>query len=369
MDYSTRFQQLASDLSLAGLKGSDVDVQYFTFRSVSSPDSSPGAGSVVANDCVMENQQFTYPVFYPVKKKRNQEAILLLHGLNERSWNKYYPWAEYLCRATGRAVILFPIAYHVNRSPQTWSNPRELQSLLERRKLLTGNHRSLSFANLALSERLSERPLRFFTSGRQSFHDVERLCAAIQQGEHPMFESGSSIDVFAYSIGAFLAQILFLNNPGGLFTHSRLFMFCGGGIFSSMYGCSRSIMDAASYERLYNYYLQEFKLEDAEQQAGNELAGTFYSMIAPFHLKEKRLQLFQAMKERIRGISLVNDKVIPYEGVQKAMGDELAGQTVELIDLPYSYTHENPFPVGGVKMKEVDAAFLKIFKSASGFLA
>jgi hypothetical protein len=369
MDYSTRFQQLATDLSFAGLKGSGVDVKYFSFCSITQAESRSCIGSFVANDSIMENQQFTYPVFYPVIKERQQEAILLLHGLNERSWNKYYPWAEYLCRATGKAVVLFPIAYHVNRSPQTWSNPRVLQGLLEHRKQLTGNHRSLSFANLALSERLSERPLRFFTSGRQSFHDVEQLCKAIQQGDHPMFESGSSVDVFAYSIGAFLAQILFLSNPGNVFAKSRLFMFCGGGIFSSMYGCSRSIMDAASYERLYTYYLQEFKLEDAEQKAGSELARTFFSMIAPFHLKEKRLQLFQAMKDRVRGISLADDKVIPYEGVQKAMGDDLARQTVELIDLPYNYTHENPFPVGGAKTKEVDAAFLKIFKSASGFLA
>jgi len=369
MDYSSRYQQLAGGLSAMAQAGSPVAVKHFSFRSTLTEGSRHSEGSVVACDSIQENQLFSYPVFYSLQKDSQQEAMLLLHGLNERSWNKYYPWAEYLCRATGKAVVLFPIAYHVNRSPQAWSNPRILQSLLEHRKSLTGNDRSLSFANLALSERLSDRPLRFFTSGRQSFHDVEQLCTAIQQGEHPLFASGSSVDVFAYSIGAFLAQILFLNNPGGLFTHSRLFMFCGGGIFSSMYGCSRSIMDASSYERLYRYYLQEFKLEEAERTAGSELARTFFSMIAPGNLKEKRLQLFQAMKDRVRGISLVNDKVIPYEGVQKALGDELAGQIVELIDLPYDYTHENPFPVGGEKRREVDASFLKIFKSASAFLA
>jgi hypothetical protein len=372
MIYSSRYQELSRLFATAGDKGidlSDVHVRYLLFSSQCSDNEVLSCdSSMLSADMIPENQQFYYPVFYPAGNKVHKETILLLHGLNERNWNKYLPWAEYLCRTTGKVVILFPIAYHVNRSPLSWSNPRELAPLLEERKALVGNDRSLSFANLALSQRLSERPLRFFTSGRQSYNDVVSLCTSIVEGRNPLLKSGSKIDVFAYSIGAFLAQILFLSNPSQLFSDSRLFVFCGGGIFSSMYGCSRSIMDAASYERLYQFYMKEFRLEDAEQTCNSELAQSFLSMIAPANLKEKRLRLFDTMKGRLQGISLVRDTVMPFSGVKEAMGDKIAHQTYSLMDFSFDYTHENPFPIGKDTHEEVDSAFLKIFKMASGFL-
>jgi len=44
------------------------------------------------------------------------------------------------------------------------------------------------------------------------------------------------------SIGAFLSQVVLMANQKNLFSDSRLFMFCGGSIFRSMFGVSRSIM-------------------------------------------------------------------------------------------------------------------------------
>ena len=370
MDYFARYQQLARDLSSGvekDLDNSDIRMMYFPFQSTAQTDDENRTLSMFTSDIVPENQEFCYPVFFNKRKLKQNEVIVLFHGLNERNWNKYYPWAEYLCQHTGKAVVMFPIAYHVNRSPQAWSNPRVLTQLLEQRKQRTGNDRSLSFANLALSERLTARPLRFFTSGRQSYMDVVKLCTGIKEGRHPLFEAATQVDVFAYSIGAFLAQILFMTDP--LFAGSRLFMFCGGGIFSSMYGCSRSIMDAASYDRLYQFYLKDFNLEDAEKAAGKELGRSFHSMIAPFHLKEMRLQIFRKMKDRMQGISLKNDKVMPFSGVQEALGEDLAAQNYTLLDLPYDYTHENPFPLDHSKKGEINESFLKIFKSASEFFA
>ena len=65
---------------------------------------------------ITENIRFTYPVIIPASGYGNR-AIILLHGLNERSWIKYYPWAERLARELKRPVILFPISFHMNRSP------------------------------------------------------------------------------------------------------------------------------------------------------------------------------------------------------------------------------------------------------------
>ena len=64
-----------------------------------------------------------------------------MHGLNERNWSKYLTWAEYLSSKTGKIVILFPIAFHINRSPVGWSNPRYLQSIFTKRKNEIGEDR------------------------------------------------------------------------------------------------------------------------------------------------------------------------------------------------------------------------------------
>ncbi|NBB90561.1 MAG: hypothetical protein GVY23_05055, partial [Spirochaetes bacterium] len=110
---------------------------------------------------VPENLRFRYPVFVPRRAQSSAAgegarapsggAIILLHGLNEKSWLKYLPWALELAEKTGRPVILFPIAFHMNRAPGAWSNPREMIGVSrERRKLFPGVAAS-SFVNAALS--------------------------------------------------------------------------------------------------------------------------------------------------------------------------------------------------------------------------
>ena len=111
---------------------------------------------------ISENNKFRYPVFLPDNQVYG-EAILLIHGLNERSWDKYLAWAKELCQRTQKPVILFPISFHMNRSPKEWSNPRSMSVYVNKRKQHLSKSTTSCFANLALSERLSENPLRFFT--------------------------------------------------------------------------------------------------------------------------------------------------------------------------------------------------------------
>ena len=72
---------------------------------------------------ISENKSFSYPVFIP-SERDTSKVILLFHGLNERSWIKYLTWAYFLCQNTGSYVILFPISFHINRSPSSWVDPR-----------------------------------------------------------------------------------------------------------------------------------------------------------------------------------------------------------------------------------------------------
>ena len=374
MAYYDSFQQLSSAFKI----GEDIDIEQagvfvrnYSFKSQFPFSDFPEKNnSFIVSDAVKENGKFTYPVFINSPGKKYKEVIILLHGLNERSWHKYLPWAEYLCKKTDKPVLLFPIAFHMNRSPGSWSNPRILQKILDFRKSLFKNDRSISFANVALSIRLSDNPHRFYTSGRQSVNDIVKLVRKIKSGRHGLFEKDAKIDFFAYSIGAFLSQILFLANPNGYFSESKLFMFCGGSIFNSMFGQSRNIMDKKTFEILLEYYQADFWTEQIEANSNDDLMTSFYSMLRPENEKQKRISIFEQIKSRISGISLSRDKVMPYSGIVEAMGQNCASETINLINLPYEYTHEAPFPIFKNKDKEhVESAFVEVFEQASGFLS
>ncbi|MGB4414558.1 MAG: DUF6051 family protein [Paludibacter sp.] len=373
MNYSLRYQELNTMYKMGvdtDLQNSPVCVRHFSFHSDPIPQMSENTPENLFSDKVSENISFKYPVFVLQKTKKTDRAILLMHGLNERNWSKYLTWAEYLCTETGRAVILFPIAFHVNRSPINWSNPRMLQSIYELRRKQNGNDRSLSFANVALSERISQNPYRFYSSGRQSLNDITQLITNIKSGWHPLFAENTRIDVFAYSIGAFLSQIAFMTNPDNLFAESKLFMFCGGSIFSSMFGESRSIMDRVAFDKLLKYYKEDFSAKNESEQYRDKAFESFYSMILPERNENERLNFFKKMKSRLAGISLVRDKVIPYLGVEKALGIENAKSCINLLDFAFDYSHENPFPVGKtIVCTEVNTSFERVFLQVADFLA
>lgn len=324
----------------------------------------------VADNRIPENKSFSYTLFAPLHQNSFDEAIVLLHGLNERSWVKYLTWAEYLAARTGKPVILFPIAFHMNRTPELWSNPRQILPWVNKRKQGKGNFANTTFVNLALSSRLSRIPLRFYTSGRESVYNLCQLVREIKAGDHPLFRENSSVNLFAYSIGALLSQVLLLADPGGLFTNSKLFMFCGGSIFNEMNGNARDIMDGEAYERVQRYFTTDFlearHLPDSFQCDAIEQA--FKAMIRPDLLTEYRESFFLRACHRIRAISLKRDIVMPTQGIIKAIG-KASGKILQELDFPFEYSHQKPFPLHpNANKEEVNSAFTTVFSQAAGFL-
>lgn len=371
MQYSQRQQILNKQYKFGVdlyLPDSGVQISHYAFESTYEYELE--TSNSYFNDNAIENRQFQYPVFHPSANTKNKDAIILLHGLNERFWNKYLTWAEYLCTKTGKTVILFPIAHHMNRSPCTWTNPRLINPFYQNRLEEVMENQSLSLANIAFSERISENPLRFYNSGKQTLNDLIQLITEMQQGNHPLFETNTTINFFAYSIGALLAQVAFLANPNKLLSNSKLFMFCGGGIFSSMAGESRLIMDKVTFEKLFNYYLHHFDVSKTNESEEDTSFQGFYSMICFEHNQEKRREFFESNVSRIKGISLKSDKVIPYSGVETAFGTTIAHNSIELLDPDYNFTHEVPFPTNQPQqVQEIDNMFLKVFDTAAEFLA
>jgi len=389
MEFTKTFNQLKQVFSqnseFIPISDSNIHIRIMKFTSTSSlvlpsngiEEQAYFHQAIATNDgAIPENKTFSYPVFVPNSNNKHGKAIILLHGLNERSWLKYLPWAYYLAVSTNRPVILFPISFHMNRSPENWANPRAMMPLLSKRQV-SGNPEMLTFANVALSQRLSDDPLRFFASGKQSAEDIVQLLEIIKNGEYPLLEKNSQVDFFSYSIGAFLSQILFLANPKGLLTNSRLFMFCGGAHFSEMFGTSRLIMDSYAYASLRKYYLNDF-LEELKIRTPfsvyiqkSELGEAFLAMLSPETNKEFRESRLLSLRRQIRIVSLKSDKVIPSNFIQSTFArvrNRVEGIVKEL-DFPFDYSHEIPFPIlGNNNSYLVDKAFNDVFTPAVEFL-
>ncbi|MDR2422932.1 MAG: DUF6051 family protein, partial [Deltaproteobacteria bacterium] len=69
---------------------------------------------------IEENRVFRYHLVLPENGAQAKNLIFLLHGFNERGWSKYLPWAVQLAKRTEQAVLMFPIAFHMNRAPKLW---------------------------------------------------------------------------------------------------------------------------------------------------------------------------------------------------------------------------------------------------------
>jgi hypothetical protein len=233
-----------------------------------------------------------------------------------------------------------------------------------------------SFANIALSNRLTEDPMRFFKSGYQTASDIVKLLSAVRDGVHEVIPRTNRFNIFAYSIGAFLAEIILMGNPGNLFSESKLFIFCGGSVFSNMQGSSKLIMDSVAFERVYNYYLNDFektltgKSLLVEFFHSNQIGMAFRSMIDLGRLRIFRETILKNLKDQIHSLSLLKDSVIPCKGVISTLGNNNRKSIVDVWDFPYAYTHENPFPILESPLsKNVDYWFERVFAEATMFLA
>lgn len=321
-----------------------------------------------------QNNSFSYPVIVPEKNSRTDNVILLLHGLNERTWDKYLVWADYLAEQTGQSVILFPIAFHMNRSPEAWKNARAMSKIASVRKSLS---QDASYVNAALSTRIENSPEQFLISGMQSYLDVVRLVKSIREGNHPLFRKGTGVDIFSYSIGAFLSELLVIDNPENLFSDSRLCLFCGGATFDHLNAASRFIMDSRAFQRLRT--LADFKnfarlKRCLNLKAFKEFKNSWETLRFMTFLKEGRAARENALTkigERIYAIGLVRDTVVPPPAVLLTLKGYQGNlpTKVDVFDFPYPYSHENPFPVNNHHfLSQVDTGFRQVFERAASFL-
>jgi hypothetical protein len=334
--------------------------------------------SLQMSDCGIHcNTDFRYSIFKPSGMGKAQSVILLLNGLNEKRWDKYLPWALRLAESTGKAVVLFPIAFHMNRTPADWTNARIMSAVSAERKQRYPTIAHSSFANAAISVRLQAAPQRFFWSGLQTYLDVVQLVNQIRDGRHEYIDAAASIDFFAYSIGSFLSELILMTNPEELFYASRLFIFCGGPTMDRMYAGSRYIMDSEAVVALHSYLIERLDNEFVQNPRlghyfldHHEVWDYFRAMLANRNLKDLREARLRALSGRIQALALKADTVIPpVEVINTLQGDcRDIPIRVHLKDFPYPYSHVMPFPYRHSLGPELDKCFDDVFEVAAAHL-
>lgn len=331
----------------------------------------------VPDSTVEENNSFTFSIMSDEKAANSDTAILLLHGLNERGWEKYLPWAHRLVKLTGQPVILFPHAFHMHRAPKCWSDFRLMKEISNERKVLLPGVEMSSPINVAISSRLQFVPQRFVYSGLQTIYDITKLAQMAQEGEIAGLKPGTKINIFGYSIGAFIAQIVMMSNPLGLFNSSKCVLFCGGTTLDRMEPINKYILDSEAAGALKDYYVhrldQNLATDDRLRALFSPDAGEtflFKSMLAHDAGLVARKRHLARIRDRICGIALDKDLVMPPWAIKECLvSDHPKKIAFETVVLDYDYTHENPFPTLTKIREKVDAGFDTVFAKAASFLA
>lgn len=325
---------------------------------------------------IEENRFFKYHIIKPAGVESTKKVVFLFHGFNEKDWDKYLPWAESICEGTGSSVILFPIAFHMQRAPKHWSNKRGMYKLSEERKKRYPNVVNSTLSNVAISMRLHSMPQRFIWSGLQTYYDIIQFIEECKEGKHDFISKDFEFDIFAYSIGGFLAQILKLSNHKNYFANTKVCLFCSGATFNRLSPVSKFILDSEANVALYSFLVEHFEKMLQKDNLLNHyieedhLEGKiFYAMLDYQKMRCFREELFKKYEDQIYAITLKKDVVIPSYEVMNTLKGAYHDIDIKVDELDFDreYTHENPFPSNGKPSQEFTNDFDTVFNKVCDF--
>lgn len=334
--------------------------------------------SVDVKDYEIEcNKKFDYYILKRADIEEADGSIIFFHGLNEKKWDKYLPWAYQLAQQTNKAIILFPIAFHMNRAEEIWSDRRAMAEVSKHRKKVFKDNTDCSFVNAAISSRLEAHPQRIFWSGFQTYSDVIAVVNDIRNKTIKSISKESTFDLFGYSIGSFLSMILKMADPEGIFKDSKLFCFCGGMTIDRMFPISKYIMDARAAikmqtvfaELLSSDFKSDVRLGHFQNQALHPQESWFKMMLRYNYFQKEREVRMRELQNQIKAYVLEKDEVAPpMEALNTLQGGYRNIKVdVEIQDFPFDYSHMVPFPLTNKIKEEVTESFHHFIDSASQF--
>jgi hypothetical protein len=220
-------------------------------------------------------------------------------------------------------------------------------------------------------------PQRFIWSGLQTYYDVIQFIEDCKKGNNELIDNDFEFDIFAYSIGGFLAQILKLSNHNNYFSNTKVCLFCSGATFNRLSPVSKFILDSEANVALYSFLVEHFdKILQKDHLLNHYInqdhieGKIFHSMLDYQKMRETREVLLKKYEEQIYAITLKKDYVIPSFEVMNTLKGAYRdiNIAVDEIDFDRDYIHENPFPANTADDEKVNADFEIVFKKVCEFL-
>lgn len=323
------------------------------------------------------NKKFEYHILKRADIETAKGVILFFHGLNEKKWDKYLPWAYELAQRTQKAIILFPIAFHMDRAEPIWSDRHHMMEVVNFRKKKYPENMNYSYVNAAISSRLEAHPQRIFWSGLQTYSDITEVVKSIKNGHLKSISPDAKLDLFGYSIGSFLSLIIKMADPHHYFTQSKVFCFCGGMTIDRMFPISKYIMDTQATVKMQSVFTEllssDFKsdsrLKHYQNEALHPQESWFKKMLRYNYFQKEREERIHEIQYQIKAFVLEKDSVAPpIEALNTLKGGyRNINVDIEIKDFPFEYSHMVPFPLTHKHSKEVTGAFHQFVQSASNF--
>jgi hypothetical protein len=196
-----------------------------------------------------------------------------------------------------------------------------------------------------------------------------------QNGEIKGMKEGTVFNIFGYSIGAFVSQIIMMSNPLGLFNASKCLLFCGGPTLERMNPVNKYILDSEAAKSLQDFYIDRFDQNLSSDDRMRALISSesvesylFRSMLSDNDGLKTRKRHLAKIRDRLYGIALEKDMVMTPNAIRESLkSDHPKEITIDVLDPDYSYSHENPFPTLTNIQNEVQEGFDTIFSRAAEF--
>lgn len=329
------------------------------------------------NDILIdENRKFNYHILKPKGVDKADKITFIFHGFNEKNWDKYLTWGHAIAERTKSTIIYFPLAFHMQRAPKLWSQNRPMFKLSEMRKKAFSNVIDSSLSNVAISIRLHTQPQRFVWSGLQTYYDIIQFIEEAKAGKNEHISPNFNFDIFAYSIGGFMTQIMKLSNYKGYFDKTKVLLFCSGPVFNRLSPVSKFILDSEANVALYSYLIEHFDshlkkdpiLNHYIQQDHIE-GEVFHAMLDFKKMRKLREGLLKKYQNDFYAIALEQDTVIPAFEVINTLNGAYRDIDipVDVLDFNYPYIHENPFPVTNKDAELINQSFHELFDKVGAF--
>lgn len=267
-----------------------------------------------------ENERFVFPFFLPVGGPF-QEVVIILNGLNDTSYRKFFPSAASLARA-GLPALIFPSAFLMNRRPREWISPTATQRAWQARVQVAPD--STSLINAVLSHRVAQNPRALFEDALRTTDDLRQLVSALAEGRLGSDPPGASrllpntrAHFLGYSLGGYTGLALRLQ--GGIFARSKVIALCAGASAESANGAGLDPVSPFILDR----DATEILLRDVDSMRGNAessgaLASTLVELFAGTSAATRKR--IDALGPELLVICGDHDRVVPPLAVAQNLG-------------------------------------------------